>query len=197
MDALTVIILLVLIAAVAAAVVVAVIMMRRRRSEQLQQSFGSEYQRTVEGADDRGSAEKDLRQREKRRDRFEVQPLSSDAAARYRDEWNGIQQRFVDEPGRAVEQADRLVVRVMQERGYPVDDFEQRADDVSVDHPEIVHHYREAHGIATAQARGQADTEQLRQAVTSYRALVDALLDEHSTDGSQQPRQSPDLQEER
>lgn len=197
MDALTVIILLVLIAAVAAAVVVAVIMMRRRRSEQLQQSFGSEYQRTVEGADDRGSAEKDLRQREKRRDRFEVQPLSSDAAARYREEWNGIQQRFVDEPGRAVEQADRLVVRVMQERGYPVDDFEQRADDVSVDHPEIVHHYREAHGIATAQARGQADTEQLRQAVTSYRALVDALLDEHSTDGSQQPRQSPDLQEER
>lgn len=197
MDALTIVILVALIVVVAAAVVVAIIMMKRRRSAQLQESFGSEYRRTVEGSDTRGSAEKDLRQREKHRSRFEAKPLSSDAAMRYREEWNGIQQRFVDEPGHAVEQADRLVVRVMRERGYPVDDFDQRAEDVSVDHPEIAHHYREAHGVATAQAQGQADTEQLRTAVTSYRALVDALLDEPSSNGHQQSRRSPDLQEER
>lgn len=197
MDTLTIIILVVLVVAVAAGAVGAMIMLRRRRTQQLQHSFGTEYQRTVEGADNRGSAEKHLRQREKRRDRFELQPLSSDAAARYREEWDGIQQRFVDEPGHAVEQADRLVVRIMRERGYPVDDFDQRAEDVSVDHPEIAHHYRDAHAVAIAQSQGQADTEQLRTAVTSYRALVDALLDQHNNSGHGQPSRSRDLQEER
>lgn len=197
MNTLTIIVLVVLVVVVAAGVVGAIIMLRRRRSAELQHSFGSEYQRTVEGSENRGSAEKHLRQREKRRDRFEVKPLSSDAVVRYREEWNGIQQRFVDEPGHAVEQADRLVVRVMRERGYPVDDFDQRAEDVSVDHPEIAQHYRDAHTVAIAQSQGQADTEQLRTAVTSYRALVEALLDQDRNSGHGQPSRTRHLQEER
>jgi hypothetical protein len=89
-----------------------------------------------------------------------------------------VQQSFVDRPAGAVADADRLVLRMMRESGYPVDEFEQRADDVSVDHPDVAMHYREAHRIAVAHARGDADTEDLRQAVTAYRHLVDALLDD-------------------
>lgn len=181
MDAVTIIILVVLVVVLAVAIVGGVLM-RRRRSAQLQSSFGSEYDRTLDNSESRGEAEKHLRQREKRRGRFEVTALSADAAGRYREEWNGVQQRFVDAPGNAVEQADSLVVRIMRERGYPVDDFDQRAEDISVDHPEVVQHYREAHGVAVAQTQGKADTEQLRLAVTSYRALVGALLE--TTDSS-------------
>lgn len=194
MDALSIIILVILVVVVAAAAAVALLMLRRRRSAQLKDRFGSEYQRTVEDADGRRTAEKDLRRREKRREAFQVRPLSTEAVKRYHQEWDGIQQRFVDEPGRAVEQADSLVVRMMRERGYPVDDFDQRADDVSVDHPEVAYHYRDAHGVAVAQIQGQADTEQLRLAVTSYRALVDALLDGQPSDTESGDVDSDDTQ---
>lgn len=194
MDAVT-IIPVVLVVALTAVAVVAVLMMRRRPSAQLRQTFGSKYERTVEGANDRTRAEKHLRHRGKRRATFELQPLSHDSAIRYREQWNGIQQRFVDEPAYAVEQADRLVVEVMRERGYPVDDFDQRAGDASADHPEIAHHYRDAHGVAVAHTRGQADTGQLRRAVTSYRVLVDTLLYEDSHNGGGRPRR--DMQKER
>lgn len=151
---------------------------RHRRSTRLQQNFGPEYKRTVEEAGGRGKAESQLRDREKRHKRLELRPLSDEIRARYRSEWNDIQQRFVDEPGRAVEDADRLTTRIMHDRGYPVDDFEQRAADVSVDHPRVVQHYRAAHDVAVEHEKGQADTERLRGAVTSYRALVDALLED-------------------
>lgn len=180
MDAGTVVIIVVVLV-LALAGGAAALVFQRRRSEQLQERFGSEYQRTVEETDDRRAAEKDLKQREKRRSEFEVQPLDPEAADDYREEWKNIQGRFVDEPGSAVEQADRLVVRIMRERGYPVDDFDQRADDISVDHPDVVQNYREAHDVALAQSRGQASTEQLRQAVTAYRRLVDALLPGNET----------------
>jgi FtsZ-interacting cell division protein ZipA len=177
MDTITVVVVVVVVALVAVAVA-AFAVAKRRRSTQLKQQFGSEYERTVDEAGDRGTAEKDLKRREKRRSQFEVSPLSSASADRYREEWKNIQQRFVDEPGHAVEDADRLVVRMMRECGYPVDEFDQRADDISVDHPDVSQNYREAHRVAVAQSQGQADTEQLRQAVTSYRRLVDALLED-------------------
>jgi hypothetical protein len=196
MDAITVVIIVVVILAAVGAVAVA-LGYQRRRSHQLQERFGPEYERTVEEAGDRRTAESELRGREKRHDEFDLTPLTSESAARYRDEWSNLQQRFVDEPGAAVEQADQLVVRLMRERGYPVDEYDQRVDDVSVAHPDVAQSYREAHGVAVAQAEGRADTEQLRQAVTSYRRLVEALLadrgDENQPDrsGTSEHREQP------
>jgi len=180
----TVVIVIIVVLVVAAAV--AAVFYQRRRSAQLQQRFGEEYERMVRQTDDRRAAEKDLREREKRRSHLEVTPLAGADAARYRDEWSGIQLRFVDQPADAVRQADRIVVQMMRDCGYPVDDFDQRVDDISVDHPDVAQHYRDAHAVAVAQANGEADTEQLRQAVTAYRRLVDALLrDSGSRDGDQ------------
>ena len=95
-----------------------------------------------------------------------------------------MQRQFVDDPSNAVRNADLLVVEVMAARGYPVEDFDQRADDLSVSHPEVTQRYREARRIAQANKDGNADTEDLRQAVTSYRSLVQALLED---DGDRSP----------
>jgi len=149
---------------------------RQRRSAELKGRFGPEYQRTVEQTESRRRAEKELQERERRRAGLDVTPLSDESAARYREEWDALQLRFVDDPADSVEKADQLVVRMMRERGYPVDDFDQRAADISVDHPDVAQHYREAHAVAVAQSQGTADTERLRRAVTSYRNLVEALL---------------------
>jgi hypothetical protein len=183
---------IVIIAVVVIAAGVAAYAYQRRRSDQLQERFGPEYERTVEQSDDRRSAERELRQRESRRAKLDVQPLSGASAERYRAEWNALQQGFVDEPGNAVTEADRLVIRIMRESGYPVDEFDQRAADISVDHPEVAEHYRQAHGVAVAQTRGQTDTEELRQAVTAYRRLVDVLLVVDHRDGSQDDRARAD-----
>jgi hypothetical protein len=190
MEVLVVVVLVALMVAIVAVGIV--LMWRRQRSQQLQQEFGPEYERAVRDTGDASSAERDLAGRRKRRSQFDVVPLSHEARARYRDEWKQVEVRFVDEPATAVEEADQLVVRIMRERGYPVDDFDQRADDLSVDHPDVVQHYREAHRVAAAQAQGTADTEQMRQAVTSYRALIDALL---SDQNSERSSSSPDSKE--
>jgi hypothetical protein len=174
----TVFVVVFVIVVVVAVGVAAVVPYRWRRSAQLRQRFGPEYQRAVEKSYDRREAEKDLREREKRRSAFEVTPVTGQVAARYRQEWADIRLRFVDEPAEAVGRADGLVVRIMGDSGYPVDDFERRVDDISVDHPDVAQPYRQAHLVAVAQATGVADTEQLRQAVTSYGQLVDALLSE-------------------
>lgn len=174
----------------------ALLMGRRKRSARLQQDFGPEYQRKVDEAGTHRKAESQLRDREKRHKKLELRSLSDEAIDRYREEWDGIQQRFVDEPGRAVEDSDRLATRIMSDRGYPVEDFEHQAADVSVDHPRVVQYYRDAHGVAVEQERGQADTEQLRGAVTSYRALIDALLtDAHEGAGSHEERGAPRREE--
>lgn len=169
---------IIVVALVVIAAAAALYMYQRRKSDQLQQRFGPEYERTVEQSGDRRSAERDLRQREQRRAKLDVQPLSAASAEQYRLEWTKLQQGFVDAPADAVEQADRLVLRMMRESGYPVDDFDQRASDISVDHPDVAENYRQAHAVAVAQTRGQADTEDLRQAVTAYRRLVEVLLDD-------------------
>ncbi|QNE22588.1 hypothetical protein F1D05_37685 [Kribbella qitaiheensis] len=160
---------------------------QRRRSGQLQERFGPEYERTLEQSGDRRTAERDLHERERRRSKLELTPLSDESAAQYRAEWDNLQGGFVDAPGEAVAQADRLVLRMMRESGYPVDEFDQRADDISVDHPEVAENYRQAHRVAVAQTRGEADTEDLRQAVTAYRRLVVALLDHGHEDHTTRP----------
>jgi hypothetical protein len=167
------------IAAVAAVVVLGVLWgaARTRRTRSLQDRFGREYDRAVEHAGDRREAERELREREKRHDELDLRPLSPEARDRYVEEWRATQGRFVDDPTGAVADADRLVQRVMRDRGYPVDDFEQRAADISVEHPELVEKYRTAHGIAQASERGEASTEDLRHSVRHYRALFVELLE--------------------
>src|SRR3954469_16323029 len=169
-----VIVAIVLIALVVAALVVS----RQRRSQQLQEGFGPEYDRTVEErGGDRREAEAELRERRQRRDQFEIRELEPAARDRYAERGRGAQRRFVDEPGPAVGEADALVMEVMRDRGYPVaDEFEQRAADVSVDHPQVVEHYRAAHGISTRATAGEASTEDLRQAMVHFRALFVDLL---------------------
>jgi len=148
----------------------------RRRRHHLQQRFGSEYDRTVEGADRRREAERDLRDREARHDELELRPLSEASRQRYTEQWQDMQAGFVDRPQVAVADADRLITDLMRERGYPVDDFDTRSELVSVDHPDVVENYRTAHGIAARTVEGRTSTEDLRQAVISYRALFEEML---------------------
>lgn len=162
---------------IAALAVLAAVAMRRRRTEQLQQRFGPEYGRVVEERGDRRAAESELNDRFSRRQEFEVRELDPVARDAYADRWEQAQRRFVDQPPAAIAEADALVIEVMRDRGYPVaGDFEQRADDVSVDHPEVVENYRAAHGISQRATAGRAGTEELRQAMVHYRALFAELL---------------------
>jgi hypothetical protein len=122
-------------------------------------------------------AEAALAEREKRVERLHIRPLSADEAARFGEAWRAIQARFVDDPRGAVTDADKVVGEVMHARGYPLGDFEQRVADISVDHPDVVMNYRAAREIADRHARGQASTEDLRQAMVHYRALFRDLLE--------------------
>ena len=167
---------------IAAAVVVAVVAVvaavsaRSVRSKRLREGFGPEYERTVAEHGDRREAESELRERRKQREQLEIRPLSQPARERYTEEWRRVQARFVDDPAGAVQEGDRLVTEVMGERGYPMDDFERQAALVSVDHPDVVEHYREGHSAYLAFDRGDASTEDLRLAMKHYRALFEELL---------------------
>jgi hypothetical protein len=158
----------------------------RRRSARLQRTFGPEYDRTVRSQDSRARAESELAERARRRKQFEVRDLPPEVRQRYLVAWRATQGRFVDEPGQAVDEADALVTHVMRDRGYPMEDFEQRAADVSVDHPDVVENYRRAHAISAANREGRAETEDLRQAFVHYRSLFEELLG--VTDQGQQPQ---------
>ncbi|MDQ1431410.1 MAG: hypothetical protein QOF40_2012 [Actinomycetota bacterium] len=167
---------------VAAVVIVLLIMvmavMNRRRRHHLQGRFGPEYDRTLDEASNRRAAERELRERETRHDELELRPLSEASRQRYQQQWADMQGGFVDRPQVAVADADRLITDLMRERGYPVDDFDTRSELASVDHPEVVQNYRTAHSIAVRNIEGRTSTEDLRQAVISYRALFEELLTE-------------------
>lgn len=149
----------------------------KRRTGRLQQQFGPEYDRTVGSADSKRDAEAELQAREERRQQLEIRPLSQAARERYLQSWQGVQAQFVDDPRGAVGSADSLIQSVMAERGYPVEDFDQRAADMSVDHPGVVENYRQGHRLAQASADGSDSTEDLRQAMRHYRALFDELVE--------------------
>jgi FtsZ-interacting cell division protein ZipA len=168
---------LLIIAAILIVVIVVALFAARRRRERLQERFGPEYDRQVDVSGNRRAAESELAAREKRRSKLEIRPLDPDARDRYLVSWREVQAKFVDSPEKAVGEADQLVGDVMRERGYPVEDFEQREADISVDHPQVASEYRAAHGISLAQRHGQASTEDLRQAVVHYRALFEELLE--------------------
>jgi FtsZ-interacting cell division protein ZipA len=150
---------------------------RRKHSQNLQERFGPEYDRTVNELGSRTKGESELKAREKRVERLDILPLAPPEAARFSEAWQALQGRFVDNPKGVVVQAEQLVRELMEKRGYPMGDFERRAADISVDHPDVVANYRSAQAIAVRDQRGSADTEELRKAVVHYRALFDELLE--------------------
>jgi FtsZ-interacting cell division protein ZipA len=173
-----------MLAAVVAVILVALgtwFYMRRKQSQKqsskLRERFGPEYDRTVNQYDSRSKAESELKAREKRVERLDIVPLAPAEAARFTEAWGSLQNRFVDNPAWTVTEAEQLVRQLMQKRGYPMGDFERRAADISVDHPDVVANYRSAQAIASRDQRGTADTEELRRAVVHYRALFDELLE--------------------
>ena len=174
MDRTALIILIVVVAAVLAAA--AVYVSRRKRSEHLREKFGPEYDRTIKQHGDARHAERVLADREDRVKKFALRTLPAPDRERYANDWAAVQRRFVDDPAGAVTQADKLVTQVMDARGYPTGDFEQRAADISTDYPVVVENYRAAHDIALRDSRGQASTEDLRKAMVHYRSLFEELL---------------------
>lgn len=173
----------VVVVALALVVIVARSVSRRSRTERLKSNFGPEYERAVGEAGGQRAAEKELVGRERKRKKLDIVALSPEARAKYAEQWRTVQTAFVDNPSQAVGDADRLVAEVMCERGYPVEDFEQRAADISVDHPDVVEHYRAAHAVHRGQEQGDVDTEAQREAFVHYRALFDKLLEtDHQTD---------------
>jgi hypothetical protein len=160
-------------------IVVAWVLVRKRRTERLRTQFGgSEYDRAVKEEGSRRHAEAGLNERTVRVESLNIRPLAQGDRARFVESWRRVEARFVDGPGGAVTEADQLLGDVMSTRGYPVGDFEQRAADISVDHPLVLENYRTAHEIALRQTKGQANTEDLRQAMIHYRTLFEELVGE-------------------
>jgi hypothetical protein len=168
---------IVIVVLVVVGAVLAWIFAARQRSERLREQFGPEYDHIVKTAEDQRKAEEELEAREERVKSYQIHPLSPEQCERYSEAWRTTQAHFVDEPAEAVVEADQLVNNVMEDRGYPMADFEQRAADVSVDHANVVTNYRAAHDIALKNEQGEADTEDLRQAMVHYRALFEDLLE--------------------
>jgi hypothetical protein len=174
MNTLTVVLIIIAVLAIAFG---AFMYFQWERTKRLRSKFGPEYDHAVDRLGNQGKAEEDLLHRQKRIEKFHIRDLDRAEADRFANAWQAEQTRFVDAPKEAVANADGLVRDLMKTRGYPIGDFEQRAADISVDHPLVVENYRAAHEIAARDSRGQASTEDLRQAMVHYRALFEDLLD--------------------
>jgi hypothetical protein len=164
------------------ALAAAFVIMQMRRSKSLKTRFGSEYERVVAETGGKGKAEAELAERAKRVKKLEIRPLPPGQGESFTRSWRAAQSSFVDDPKRAIAEADQLIGELMAARGYPVTDFEQRAADLSVDHGELVNNYRAGHEIALRHERGDAGTEDLRQAMIHYRALFEDLIEEPADD---------------
>lgn len=149
----------------------------RQRRERLRARFGPEYDRTLRETGAPNKTDAVLAERARRVQQLQIRPIPLEQAQSFAREWRRVQAMFVDDPDGAVSAADRLVTEVMAARGYPIEDFDTRAADLSVDHPRVVENYRAARGLAERRRRGEAGTEELRQAVVNYRALFDDLLE--------------------
>jgi hypothetical protein len=181
--------------AVAVLIVVAavgVFAFEQARTQRLRRRFGPEYDRAVEQSGDRRSAEKDLLGREQRHHELDLKELEPADRERYRREWTGLQEHFVDTPEAAVADADRLVTQVMRDRGYPTENFEDRVSLLSVEHGRTLDHYHRAHAISDRASHKEAGTEDLRQAMVHYRALFEDLLAVPENERSQVPDAAPE-----
>jgi FtsZ-interacting cell division protein ZipA len=174
----TITITLLVLALVIVGVILAAIFTRRnRQSKALHERFGTEYDRTVQALGNEKKAQAELQERQKYVQALDIRSLSISQRDRYQTDWAQVQSQFVDEPGQAIVDADRLIMEVMQLRNYPVSDFEQRAADISVNYPDLVSNYRLARVIALKNEQQTADTEELRQAMIYYRSLFEELLE--------------------
>ncbi len=163
-------------AVVVVLVLVALLAKERSRRKHLRDRFGPEYDRTL-SEQPRREAERELAEREKRHATLDIKELSPESRERYTREWAAVQERFVDHPTQAVDEADRLVTELMAERGYPTDgDPQQRFADLSVEHASTVDNYRTAHGVHARKDTEEVSTEELREAIVRYRSLFDDLL---------------------
>ena len=176
MTSTQIVVLVVILLAVIGAVAIAFIM--RQRTEKLRAQFGPEYDRTVAETGNRFKAEARLAKVEERVRRYELRPIAAADRDRFRQTWRAVQAKFVDDPPRALDEADQLLARAMQSRGYPPTDFQNRAMEISVDHGAVVENYRAGHEIVLRNARREATTEDLRKAMVHYRALFDELMQE-------------------
>jgi hypothetical protein len=163
---------------VLAVVALAWVYTTRQRRERLRTRFGPEYERTVHDVGSEEKAEAVLHERARRVSKYHIRDLKHDERTHFSESWRRVQARFVDDPAAAVTEADLLVTEVMTARGYPMADFDRRAEDLTVDHPHVVDHYRSARDIAVRHSRGAASTEDLRQALVHYRELFSDLLHE-------------------
>jgi len=177
---------LVIVVIVVAIVVLGALTMRQRRTQALKKTFGPEYEKAVQDTGSPGEAEAELESRRQRREQLDIRPLPAESSARYEAQWKEVQVRFVDAPETSLREADTLVVELMRERGYPVEEFDQRAADISVDHPEVVQNYRAAHDVAVRMGRDSLTTDDLRIALQHYRDLFRALLVARDGTGSEQ-----------
>ena len=162
---------------------------QRRRSAELRDSFGPEYDRTIDSTDSRRAAERELAERKRSHDELDIRPLSEAARARFTDDWQRAERRFVDDPELAAREADSIVRSVLDEEGYPDDDFDARSAAVSVDHPDVVERYRHGHQMVHGNgAQGDERTENLRKAMVDFRAVFEQLVE---------PASQPDLSAQR
>lgn len=170
---------IIIIVAVVAAAIIGYILYtvnQKKHTGELKGRFGPEYDHTIEASGGRKQAEQDLSARQKRVEKLDIRPLGETQRQDYIERWRVIQERFVDDPRASVRDADHLVADTMTARGYPMAAWDQRAADVSVDHPQVVDNYRAGHEISQTMEAGQATTEQLRQAMVHYRTLFEDLL---------------------
>lgn len=173
---------IIILAAVAVVLIVALVwwVTTQRRRHELQDRFGDEYEVVIEEHGTKREAERELTARQDRHEQLNIRPLDPQRRKDYTEQWRVTQARFVDEPDAAFEEADGLVADVMVERGYPVGDVDRLMADLSVEHSDVLTHYREAHDIAEASAEERTTTEDLRRGMVHYRALFSALLDDHA-----------------
>ncbi len=182
----------VLVGVVIVLALIAYFIYRQRRTARLREHFGDEYDRTVDVAGGRAKAEAALHEREERVARLDIRPLTERERIEFSREWRDVKAVFVESPAEAVLHADRLLAKIMTARGYPMADFDRRYEDLTVDHGEVARHYREGHDLAMRQGRGEATTEDLRQAMIHFEALFDDLVNEVPEDDDARPVRSPE-----
>lgn len=156
--------------------IAAMVIARTRRTKRLQEQFGPEYERVINEVGDESQAERELEERIAHVKALDIRPLSVEQVNHYALEWQETQRQFVDEPLKALQKADRLIREVMKAKGYPVEDFEQRVADISVNYPELVTDYRGMHRIAIRDTKEEVTTEEMRQAMIHGRALFENLM---------------------
>lgn len=189
-STMTIVVAIVVVLAVVVLALLVAVGLRERRSHRLRERFGPEYERAVEETGDRRQAEQLLHERVQRRRDLPIRDLDPTARDRYLERWRVVQTQFVDDPRGAVAAADELVTAVMRDRGYPAETFEQQLADVSVDHAGSVDAYRRGHEVLN-DARGQAATDDLREAMVRYRALFEDLVGTRSAAGEAEPTRAP------